>query len=299
MDRPYADLQPTIKVMIGLLADQLYNRLLSAGPTKTALIAMKSNPYMAWPPAFLTESQVASAETHYLAALQAAQATLDAEQQQPSAQPGVPVGAAAEQQTVVTLAVPSSGSFLTGYYDPIGEAAAAEEEEDTTSPLFVEGVKWAQMKRLKAKSALYTKGVVIRVKPGAEGYVAHGRSVDVRIFWANKDVQAAFPARHRAFCGVAAAINHEANSEGTFSFAGRAFNKFRTNMKSEQFCDTVVATSGEKRKATSPGAVHATYKRLRGEAVAAAAQAAAAAAPAADPAAAALQRRARQSQSLP
>lgn len=280
VDRPYAELQPAIKVMIALLADQLFNRLLSAGPTKTSLIAMKSNPYMAWPPAFLTPSQVASAETHYLTALHAAQAAIDAAQQQSPAQPGVPVNAAAPQEgaVVAPVAVPSSGTFLTGYYDPIEEDDDEEEEaEDSTSPLFVEGVNWDEMKRKRMKSALYAKGVITRVTSGAQEYVTHGRTMDVRTFWANKDVQSAFPARHRVFCGVAAAINHESNSEGTFSFAGRAYNKHRTTLKPEQFCDTVVAASGEKRKATSSDAVSATYKRLREEGVAVAP-----AAPAAD-----------------
>jgi hypothetical protein len=48
--RHYDQLQPCVKITIGPLKDQLYNRMLSAGPTKTALIAMKSNPFMSWPP---------------------------------------------------------------------------------------------------------------------------------------------------------------------------------------------------------------------------------------------------------
>ena len=51
--RHYDQLQPCVKIMIGSLKDQLYNRMLSAGPTKTALIAMKCNPFMSWPPFFL------------------------------------------------------------------------------------------------------------------------------------------------------------------------------------------------------------------------------------------------------
>jgi hypothetical protein len=64
--------------MIGSLKDQLYNRMLSAGPTKTALIAMKSNPFMSWPPFFLTPAQVDAAKLHYEVALNAAQAAIDA-----------------------------------------------------------------------------------------------------------------------------------------------------------------------------------------------------------------------------
>ena len=61
------------------------------------------------------------------------------------------------------------------------------------------------------------------------------------------------------------AINHEATSENTFSFAGRAFDKQRTKLASQQLCDTVVATVGEKREATEPGRVQVVYKRLRSE----------------------------------
>jgi len=130
------------------------------------------------------------------------------------------------------------------------------------------------------------------LKPTAAGYKAHGVTMDMRAFWANSLVENAFAARHYVYCGVATAIDHETNSEGTFSFAGRAFNKFRTTMKSEQLCDTVVAAAGEKRKTTEPADVQHTYKRLRGEGVTAAfwgaeAAAAALAAAAADPAAAA------------
>jgi hypothetical protein len=94
--------------------------------------------------------------------------------------------------------------------------------------------------------------------------------MDTRAFWAKNFVENAFVARYYVYCGVATAINHEANSEGTFSFAGRAFNKFRTTMKSEQLCDTVVAAAGEKRKTTELADVQYTYKRLRGEGSAAA-----------------------------
>jgi hypothetical protein len=62
-----------------------------------------------------------------------------------------------------------------------------------------------------------------------------------RAYWANSFVENAFAARHYVYCGVATAINHEANSEGTFSFAGRAFIKYFTTMKSEKLCDKVVA----------------------------------------------------------
>ena len=80
-------------------------------------------------------------------------------------------------------------------------------------------------------------------------------------------------------------VNHEANSENTFSFAGRAFSKFRTKLASEQLSDTVVAVAGEKRKATAPGDVQRTYKKLRVQEAAGNAVAPAAAALAAPPAA--------------
>ena len=52
------------------------------------------------------------------------------------------------------------------------------------------------------------------------------------VFWADREVQRAFAARHRVYLNVASAVNHEASSENTFSFAGRAFNKFRTKLAS-------------------------------------------------------------------
>ena len=108
---------------------------------------------------------------------------------------------------------------------------------------------------------------------------------DAMVFWADREVKRAFAARHRVYLNVASAVNHEANSENTFSFAGRAFNKFRTKLASKQLCDTVVTASGEKRKATTPGHVQTTYKRLRVEDAARNAAARAAAAPAAPAAA--------------
>jgi hypothetical protein len=95
-------------------------------------------------------------------------------------------------------------------------------------------------------------------------------TIDTRAFWARSLVENAFAARHYVYCGVATAIKHEANSEDTFSFVGRTFNKYRTFTKSEQLCDTVVAASGEKLKTTEPADVQHTYKRLRGEGLAAA-----------------------------
>jgi hypothetical protein len=180
------------------------------------------------------------------------------------------------------VAAPAAGSSLASFYDDADAAAAESEEVDMTTPLYVEGANWDQMKRLKSNSALYRAGLINRVTPTAGGYKAHGVTMDMRAFWANSLVENAFAARHYVYCGVATAI----------SFAGRAFNKFRTTMKSEQLCDTVVAAAGEKRKTTEPADMQHTYKRLRGEGVAAAfwgaeAAAAALAAAAADPAAAA------------
>ena len=276
--RHYDRLKRPVKAMIKVLKEQIFNRLLSAGPTKTALLAMKSNPFMSWPPSFLTSSQVASADMHYKAALFAAQAALDGKEEEAPATAAQAVAQAAAEPPAVA---PAAGAALAGFYDAADESA--EEEEDTTRPLFVEGVNWAQMKVLKKKSHLYVKGMTNRVTGTPKGYVTQGMKMDTRVFWADSSVQVAFRARHYVYCGIATAINHEANSEGTFSFAGRAFNKFRTTMKSEQLCDKVVAAAGEKRKATAPKDVQTTYKRLRAEGVATAA-AAEAAAPVAAPA---------------
>jgi hypothetical protein len=65
--RHYDQLQPCVKITIGFLNDQLYNRFFSAGPTKTALIAMKSNPFMSWPPFFLTSSICRISEVYFFA----------------------------------------------------------------------------------------------------------------------------------------------------------------------------------------------------------------------------------------
>jgi hypothetical protein len=139
-----------------------------------------------------------------------------------------------------------------------------------TTLLYVEGANWDQIKRLKSNSALYRAGLINRVTSTVAGYKAHGVTMDTRAFWANSLVEDAFAARHNVYCGVATAINHEANSEGTFSFAGRALTSSAPPMKSEQLCDTVVAAAGGKRKTTEPADVQHTYKRLRGEGMAAA-----------------------------
>ena len=97
--RPYRDLKPPVKAMT-LLKDQLYNRLISAGPTKTTLLAMMGNPFLVWPLPFLTTDQVASAEAHFTEALGAAQAALDS---------GAAGLAAAPGPVVLPAAVVSAG----------------------------------------------------------------------------------------------------------------------------------------------------------------------------------------------
>ena len=101
--RPYRDLKPPVKAMITLLKDQLYNRLISAGPTKTTLLAMMGNPFLVWPLPFLTTDQVASAEAHFTEALGAAQAALDS---------GAAGLAAAPGPVVLPAAVVSAGAML-------------------------------------------------------------------------------------------------------------------------------------------------------------------------------------------
>jgi hypothetical protein len=49
----------------------------------------------------------------------------------------------------------AAGSSLASFYDDADAAAAESEEEDMTTPLYVEGANWGQMKRLKSNSALY------------------------------------------------------------------------------------------------------------------------------------------------
>ena len=108
--RPYRDLKPPVKAMITLPKDQLYNRLISAGPTKTALLALMGNPFLVWPLPFLTTDQVASAEAHFTetlgvaqAALRVAQAALDS---------GAAGLAAAPGPVVLPAAVVSAGAML-------------------------------------------------------------------------------------------------------------------------------------------------------------------------------------------
>jgi len=134
----------------------------------------------------------------------------------------------------------------------------------TTTALFTDGVRWTEMKRTKRKSHLWPRGIVRRVGGTKAAPVVLPAEADAQVFWADSEAQAAFGARHRVYIGVAAAVNHEANSENTFSFAGRAFSKFRTELASGQQCDTVVAVAGEKREATTPLLVQRTYKNCGG-----------------------------------
>jgi hypothetical protein len=109
--RHYDQLQPCVKIMIGLLKGQLYNRMLSAGPTKTALISMKSNPFISWPPSFLTPAQVDAANMHYEVALNAAQAAIDAAKKQASPEQAVVV-VVPRAAASVPVAAPAAGSSL-------------------------------------------------------------------------------------------------------------------------------------------------------------------------------------------
>ena len=59
------------------------------------------------------------------------------------------------------------------------------------------------------------------------------------------------------------AINHEATSEGTFSFPGQVFSKLWTQLDPERICRTIANASGEKRKATDPPTIQESYKQLK------------------------------------
>ena len=69
---------------------------------------------------------------------------------------------------------------------------------------------------------------------------------NVMVFYANSHIIGKYPRRFRAFKKVFAAINHEATSEGTFSFSGQVYSKLRTQMDPERICRTVANVAGEK-----------------------------------------------------
>ena len=110
---------------------------------------------------------------------------------------------------------------------------------------------------------------------------------NVMVFYANSHIIGKYPRRFRAFKKVFAAINHEATSEGKFSFSGQVYSKLRTQMDPERICRTVANVAGEKRKATESVTIQESYKKLKKQRLVEKRQAAEAAAVAASAAAAA------------
>ena len=93
MKRPYRDLKPSVKAMVTLPKDQLYNRLV-----------------LVWPLPFLTTDQVASAGAHFTEALGVAQAALRVAQA--ALDSGAAGLAAAPGPVVLPAAVVSAGAML-------------------------------------------------------------------------------------------------------------------------------------------------------------------------------------------
>ena len=83
---------------------------------------------------------------------------------------------------------------------------------------------------------------------------------DASVFWSTKEAQQLFPQRAVVFKSYLSAINHEATSERTFSYAGRVFTKGRSDMGDKALCDQVVVQSGSKKFPATSAEVKGKYK---------------------------------------
>jgi hypothetical protein len=84
---------------------------------------------------------------------------------------------------------------------------------------------------------------------------------NVMVFWADPVICHKFRLRARVFKGVFAVVEVEATSESSFSGAGRAFDKQRTQVDPGQLCSTVYCVAGEKNR---PRYEHRGESCLRG-----------------------------------
>jgi len=232
--------------MISLLECQLNNRFISNGPPKTMMLAMQLDKGIRWPPTCLTTDQVAVAEAH----MRAARAE--------GAELAVPSVAAA---LVVAAAEVEADDLTCDLFecDAVDQSALVVADVETSN----EEYKWAHM--LKED---YDVGNVQRFGGTPTRQTLLQRVFDPMFFWANPRMQAKYPDGLRVFKGSYAGLPQEATSESTFSEAGRAFSDSRTDVGKKQLCSAIVCNSGEKRHATDPAHVQATYKKLKAIAVA-------------------------------
>ena len=126
---------------------------------------------------------------------------------------------------------------------------------------------WANM-----SSEDYDIGVVQRYGGTATKKTLQPPAFDPMFFWANPGMVKKYPCRARVFKGSFAGVGAEATSESSFSIAGRAFSKSRTDINPGQLCNSIVCLSGEKRRPTDAAAVQASYKEMQARGVAAAAE---------------------------
>ena len=235
--RHFRDLQPSTRRAIQLLEMQLYNRFIASGPAMANMVAMCSNPIFEWPPTFLTSQQAIVAKMHHAAALTDAEAALGA------------IVPASPRRSSLEL-VPRSSESLLSY----GMRSFEPEATPAVSSYSIEGHMW---KHIGAEDV--NLGVVQEVVGG----LVKSPRFNIMVFWAAPAIQKKFPARFRVFKRVFAAINHEANVEGIFSIAGKSFSKSRTDIGSQQLCESIECTSGEKRRRTNATEIQAAYKQLK------------------------------------
>ena len=248
--RKYEDLQPATKRMITLLADQLYERFICNGPNKTHFLCMQIDKSIKWPLSWLTVDQVAVAQGLLKVACAKAAGDAHEEVQEP---PEVEEVVEKEMdETVCDLM--ACEALDTG---TLSTAVELNSDEDSL---------WANM-----SAEDYKIGVVQRYGGTATKQTLQPPAFDPMFFWANPGMVKKYPRRARVFRGSFAGVGAEATSESTFSVAGRAFNKFRTDIAPGQLYNSVVCLSGEKRSPTDATVVQASYKKMKARRVAAAA----------------------------
>ena len=198
---------------------------------------MCSNPTFEWPPTFLTSQQAIVAEMHHAAAVTDAEAALGA------------IEPASPRRSSLDIA-PRSPESLLSY----GMRSFEPDITAAVSSYSIEGHMWKH---------IGVEDVNLGVVQEVVGGLVKSPRFNIMVFWAAPAIQKKFPARFRVFKRVFAAINHEANVEGIFSIAGRSFSKSRTDIGSQQLCESIECASGEKRRRTNATEIQAAYKQLK------------------------------------
>ena len=239
--RKYVDLRPETKRMITLLGSQLYDRFICNGPNKTHFLCMQIDKSIKWPPSWLTGGQVAVAQGLLkVACAKAAGDAPVAAQEPPEAEEEE---AAEKDESVCDIMACESLDKTT-----FSSAGMLESDEDGL---------WANM-----SSEDYEIGVVQCYGGTATKKTLQPPAFDPMFFWANPGMLKKYPCRARVFKGSYSGVGAEATSESTFSVAGRAYTKSRTDIAPEQLCNSVVCLSGEKRRPTDATDVQASYKKM-------------------------------------